>query len=154
MLKNDAGALPLDPSRSLAMIGPMGSNQHDMPGPWWGKGLDADVVSVFEGIKAQNPNTTFTEGCTILDKDPPANTPWTNSVAGRGKRPDPRAVSNTAGRKPLCFDSHRPHRGFRMARGISSRSAGPAALRQDRSGPPVSSCDWPMTGPRLLSADH
>ena len=53
----------------------MGDNQHDMLGPWWGKGLDADVVSVFEGIKAQNPNTTFTEGCTILDKDPPDNTP-------------------------------------------------------------------------------
>jgi beta-glucosidase len=46
-----------------------------MLGPWWGQGRDADAVSVFDGIKAQNPNTTFTEGCTILDKDPPANTP-------------------------------------------------------------------------------
>ena len=32
-------------------------------------------VGLYEGIKAQNPNTTFTEGCTILDNDPPDNTP-------------------------------------------------------------------------------
>jgi hypothetical protein len=38
-------------------------------GPWWGQGRDADAVSLFDGIKAQNPNTTFTQGCTILDKD-------------------------------------------------------------------------------------
>jgi beta-glucosidase len=75
LLKNDGGALPLDPSKSVAVIGPLGNDQHDMLGPWWGQGRDADAVSVFDGIKAQNPNTTFTEGCTILDKDPPDNTP-------------------------------------------------------------------------------
>ena len=32
-------------------------------------------MSVFDGIKAQNPNTTFAQGCTIDDKDPPDNTP-------------------------------------------------------------------------------
>ena len=32
-------------------------------------------MSVFDGIKAQNPNTTFAQGCTIEDKDPPQNTP-------------------------------------------------------------------------------
>jgi beta-glucosidase len=57
------------------VIGPLGNDQHDMLGPWWGQGRDADAVSLFDGIKAQNPNTTFTQGCTILDKDPPANTP-------------------------------------------------------------------------------
>ena len=35
-----------------------------MLGPWWGQGKDDDAVSVFKGIKAQNPNTTFTAGCT------------------------------------------------------------------------------------------
>ena len=68
-------ALPLDPAKSVAVIGPLGNNQHDMLGPWWGRGRDADAVTVFAGIKAQNPNTTFTEGCTILDKEPPDNTP-------------------------------------------------------------------------------
>jgi beta-glucosidase len=75
LLKNDGGTLPLDPSRSVAVIGPLGNDQHDMLGPWWGQGRDADAVSVFDGIKAQDPNTTFTAGCTIVDKDPPANTP-------------------------------------------------------------------------------
>jgi beta-glucosidase len=75
LLKNDGGTLPLDPSKSVAVIGPLGSDQHDMLGPWWGQGRDEDAVSLFDGIRAQNPNTTFTEGCTILDKDPPANTP-------------------------------------------------------------------------------
>jgi len=66
---------PLDPSKSVAVIGPLGDDQHDMLGPWWGQGRDEDAVSLFAGIKAQNPNTTFTPGCTILDKDPPNNTP-------------------------------------------------------------------------------
>jgi beta-glucosidase len=75
LLKNDGGTLPLDPSKSVAVIGPLGNDQHDMLGPWWGQGRDTDAVSVFDGIKAQNPNTTFTQGCTIVDKDPPKNTP-------------------------------------------------------------------------------
>ena len=75
LLKNDGGTLPLDPAKSIVVIGPLGDDPHDMLGPWWGKGEDADAVSVFAGIKAQNPNTTFTQGCTILDKDPPDNTP-------------------------------------------------------------------------------
>jgi beta-glucosidase len=75
LLKNDGGTLPLDPSKSVAVIGPLGDDQHDMLGPWWGQGRDADAVSVFDGIKAQNPNTTFTQGCTMVDKDPPDLTP-------------------------------------------------------------------------------
>ncbi len=38
--KNGAGALPLDPKKKTAVIGPLGNNQHDMLGPWWGKGED------------------------------------------------------------------------------------------------------------------
>ncbi len=75
LLKNAGNALPLDPTRSTAVIGPLGDDQHDMLGPWWGQGRDADAVSVYTGLKAQNPRTTFTPGCTILDRDPPDNTP-------------------------------------------------------------------------------
>jgi beta-glucosidase len=75
LLKNDGPVLPLNPAKSVAVIGPLGDNQHDMLGPWWGRGEDADAVTVFAGIKAQNPNTTFSAGCTILDKEPPNNTP-------------------------------------------------------------------------------
>jgi beta-glucosidase len=71
LLKNDGPTLPLDPTKSVAVIGPLGDNQHDMLGPWWGVGRDQDAVTLLEGIKAQDPQTTFAEGCQILDRDPP-----------------------------------------------------------------------------------
>jgi beta-glucosidase len=76
LLKNDGGTLPLDPSKSVAVIGPLGDDQHDMLGPWWGRGRDQDAVSLFTGIKTQDTSTTtFAPGCTMVDKDPPALTP-------------------------------------------------------------------------------
>ncbi len=75
LLKNDNATLPLDPTKSIAVIGPLGDDQHDMLGPWWGQGKDTDAVSLLTGIKAQDPNTTFTPACTLNDNDPPALTP-------------------------------------------------------------------------------
>jgi beta-glucosidase len=75
LLKNDGGELPLDPSKSIALIGPLGDSQHDMLGPWWGVGQDGDAVSLFTGVKAQDPNTTFTQGCTLSHDDPPQYNP-------------------------------------------------------------------------------
>ncbi len=75
LLKNQGGILPLDPGKSTAVIGPLAKNGHDMLGPWWGRGRDEDAVTVFDAIKAQNPNTTYAEGCSIADKEPPTNTP-------------------------------------------------------------------------------
>jgi beta-glucosidase len=69
LLKNDGNLLPLDPGKSTAIIGPLGDDQHDMLGPWWGQGRDADAVSVLTGMKAQDPNTTFTAGCTMSHMD-------------------------------------------------------------------------------------
>jgi beta-glucosidase len=75
LLKNDGPVLPLDPAKSVVVIGPLADDPHDMLGPWWGQGKDADAVSLLAGITAQDPNTTFAQGCTIADKDPPDNTP-------------------------------------------------------------------------------
>jgi beta-glucosidase len=79
LLKNDkSGAnptLPLDPKKKTAVIGPLGDDQHDMLGPWWGKGVDTDAVSVFQGIKAQSPSATYSQGCKIDNLEPPQNTP-------------------------------------------------------------------------------
>jgi beta-glucosidase len=75
LLKNDGGTLPLDPSKSTAVLGPLGDDQHAMLGPWWGVGRDGDAVSVYQGIKAQDPSTTFTQACTLAHTDPPDNTP-------------------------------------------------------------------------------
>jgi beta-glucosidase len=71
LLKNDHNALPLDPTKSVAVIGPLGDDQHDMLGPWWGTGRDQDAVSVYQGIKAQDPNTTFAQACVIEDSNAP-----------------------------------------------------------------------------------
>jgi beta-glucosidase len=75
LLKNDDNTLPLDPAKSVAVIGPLGDDQHDMLGPWWGQGKDEDAVSLYTGIKAYNPDATFTEGCKMIDADlyDPAN---------------------------------------------------------------------------------
>jgi beta-glucosidase len=87
LLKNDDSLLPLDPSKSTAVIGPLGDNRqqtcggapcapgHDMLGPWWGRGDDKDAVSLYTGMKAQNPNTTFTQACTLSHDDPPQYDP-------------------------------------------------------------------------------
>ena len=69
LLKNDGPVLPLDPAKSTAIIGPLGDSGHDMLGPWWGRGDDADAVSLFAGMRAQNPSTTFTPGCTISNNE-------------------------------------------------------------------------------------
>ncbi len=70
LLKNASNTLPFtDKTKKIAVIGPLGNDQHDMLGPWWGVGRDEDAVSLYNGIKAQDPNTTFTAGCTIGDHE-------------------------------------------------------------------------------------
>jgi beta-glucosidase len=75
LLKNEGNVLPLDPGKSVAVIGPLGDSQHDMLGPWWGTGRDEDAVSLLTGIKAQDANTTFVQACTLSHDDPPAYDP-------------------------------------------------------------------------------
>ena len=77
LLKNDGATptLPLSKSKNTAVIGPLANNQHDMLGPWWGRGEDKDAVTVFDGIKAQSTGTTtYAEGCSIADKEAPDRT--------------------------------------------------------------------------------
>ena len=115
LLKNDGPVLPLDPSKKVAVIGPLGNDQHDMLGPWWGQGRDADAVSVFDGIKAQNPNTTFTQGCTILDKDPPDLTPADECGSDAGF-PAAVAAANAADQVVLALGESRGQSGEAAAR--------------------------------------
>ncbi len=71
LLQNEGATLPLDPTKKTAVIGPLGDDQHDMLGPWWGRGVDGDAVSVFTGIKAQSPGATYTAGCSHNNNEPP-----------------------------------------------------------------------------------
>ena len=71
LLQNKGQTLPLDPSKKTAVIGPLGDDQHDMLGPWWGKGEDADAVSVLKGITdGSSATTTYAQGCALSNKEP------------------------------------------------------------------------------------
>jgi beta-glucosidase len=71
LLRNEGGLLPLDPGKKTAVIGPLAQNGHDMLGPWWGRGRDQDVVTVFDGINEQSPDATYAEGCKLSNTEPP-----------------------------------------------------------------------------------
>jgi beta-glucosidase len=75
LLRNQGGILPLDPSKTTAVIGPLAKNQHDMLGPWWGAGRDTDAVTVFAGIDEQSPGATYAEGCKLSNTEPPHTDP-------------------------------------------------------------------------------
>jgi beta-glucosidase len=115
LLKNDKSTLPIDPSKSTAVIGPLGDDKHDMLGPWWGQGKDEDAVSVYEGIKAQNPKTTFTQGCQIIDKDPPDNTPADECGSDAGF-PEAVAAAKKADQVVLALGESRGQSGEAAAR--------------------------------------
>jgi beta-glucosidase len=75
LLKNDGGTLPLRKDKKTVVIGPLGNDQHDMLGPWWGRGEDKDAVTVWDGIKAVRSDTTFEQGCTLSNLEPPQYDP-------------------------------------------------------------------------------
>lgn len=76
LLQNEDQTLPLDPARNTAVIGPLADSQHDLLGPWWGRGEDADVVSVRTGITAASSGTTtYAQGCALSNEEPPAYDP-------------------------------------------------------------------------------
>jgi beta-glucosidase len=81
LLKNAGATLPLDPTKKTAVIGPLAKDGHDMLGPWWGRGEDADAVTVFDGINAQSPGATFAQGCTLSNLDPPDYDPATDCTS-------------------------------------------------------------------------
>ncbi len=71
LLHNEDQTLPLDSTKKTAVIGPLGDDQHDMLGPWWGKGEDADAISVLQGITAgSTATTTYAQGCALSNEEP------------------------------------------------------------------------------------
>jgi beta-glucosidase len=97
------------------VIGPLGDDRHDMLGPWWGQGKDADAVSLFTGIKAQDPNTTFTQACAMNDVDPPALTPADECGSDAGF-PAAVAAANAADQVVLALGETRGQSGEAASR--------------------------------------
>ncbi|AWB92097.1 beta-glucosidase BglX [Aeromicrobium chenweiae] len=72
LLQNKGRTLPLDPAKKTAVIGPLADNQHDLLGAWWGRGEDADAVSVLKGITdGSSATTTYAQGCALSNEEPP-----------------------------------------------------------------------------------
>jgi beta-glucosidase len=72
LLQNKDQTLPLDPAKDTAVIGPLGDDQHDMLGPWWGQGKDEEAVSVLDGITdGSTGTTTYALGCALSNEEPP-----------------------------------------------------------------------------------
>lgn len=71
LLKNDDNTLQFSRTKKTVVIGPLADSGHDMLGPWWGQGRDEDAVTVFDGLKAQNPDTTYVAGCGLRNVEPP-----------------------------------------------------------------------------------
>jgi beta-glucosidase len=71
LLKNQANTLPLRSPGTVALIGPMAANRHDLLGSWAGLGRDEDVVSFKEGLAAVLPGATLqvANGCDLTGDD-------------------------------------------------------------------------------------
>src|SRR4051812_25076347 len=94
LLKNSGKPLPLDPSKSTALIGPFAETVDEVLGPWSGRGSDElapKFVSLFDGLKAaSSAPVTYTAACNLAhNSDPPNNavppiTPDQEVCAGPG----------------------------------------------------------------------
>ncbi len=64
LLKNEQNALPLNPNKKIALIGPLADNKSELIGNWNGAGNANDCVSVLEGVRAQSKGEVlFDSGC-------------------------------------------------------------------------------------------
>ena len=62
LLKNEGNLLPLGADlKTIALIGPLADDHHNPLGCWYGRGRDADVESVLDGLRAVLP-----EGVALL----------------------------------------------------------------------------------------
>ena len=85
LLKNDDATLPFDPTKKTAVIGPLGDDQHDMLGPWWGQGKDERRRQrVRRASRPSRPGATFTQGCTLSNDEPPAYDPANDCTSADG----------------------------------------------------------------------
>ncbi len=72
LLKNDRDILPLHVGGgTVALIGPMADNRHDLLGCWSGLGRDEDVVTLKEGLAAALPGAKLqvVVGCDLTTDD-------------------------------------------------------------------------------------
>jgi beta-glucosidase len=71
LLKNDHDTLPLHAGGTVALIGPLADDQHDLLGCWAGLGRDEDVVTLKDGLAAALAGTKLltANGCDLTSND-------------------------------------------------------------------------------------
>lgn len=70
LLKNDNSLLPLSKqTKTIALIGPLGTDSEQMVGPWYSRAHSQDVVSLATGIEQKLPDTQLliARGCSIIE---------------------------------------------------------------------------------------
>ena len=75
LLQNTGGILPLDPTRTTAVIGPLATERARHARPVVGRRPDEDAVTVFDGIAEQSPGATYAQGCALSNTEPPHDDP-------------------------------------------------------------------------------
>ena len=90
LLKNDGPVLPIRRGKTTAVIGPLGRQRGTTCSARGGAAATTRTPSrSFDGMKAQNPNATYTPGCTIShnELDDPADECATVDTPPRSPRP-------------------------------------------------------------------
>jgi beta-glucosidase len=69
LLKNEPGTLPLHGAGTVALIGPLANDQHDLLGCWAGLGRDEDVTTLKDGLAAALAGAKLltVKGCDLTD---------------------------------------------------------------------------------------
>lgn len=65
MLRNENAALPLNPARKVALIGPFGEGPHDIIGGWNVYGDDHQAVDLASGLRTAGMTVTTARGCAV-----------------------------------------------------------------------------------------
>lgn len=72
LLKNEGNLLPLKKQGKIALIGPLGNTQANMPGTWSVAAAFDKYKSLFEAMKeavGKNGTVTYAKGCNIMDDE-------------------------------------------------------------------------------------
>lgn len=70
LLKNDNNLLPLSKeTKTIALIGPLGTDAEQMVGPWYSRAHSQDIISLATGIERKLPDSQLlvARGCSIID---------------------------------------------------------------------------------------
>jgi beta-glucosidase len=110
LLENDGKVLPLDAAKKTAVIGPLANNTTDMLGPWWGRGDDSKIVTVFDGINAQSPGATYADGCKVSRAEAPDYKPEEDCGSDAGFA-EAVATAEAADQVVLALGESRAHSG-------------------------------------------